>query len=259
MTNMSAIAHLEDGELLLLDDVATASSAPALEHLAMCARCADRLRVLKQHSLRISSLIAEVDLPADFRYPTLPAAPQARAIPHWWMQRHWQRAAAVLLIVASFAAVPPLRAWTVAWVAKQLAALTGAGRHDAAPVAPMAPPVAKDVPQALPIDSGATLWFNAEGPEFAFEVVNPQTIGTLTFSPSTRPMMGLDVVESGGETPLVRERGVRLINGTASTASYRLAVPAGVQRIRVRIGDEPWRTFTRADFEAGRAIELRRR
>jgi hypothetical protein len=259
MTNTSAGAHLDDGELLMLDDAASssASSADAREHLAGCTRCADRLRVLKQHSRRISSLIAEIDLPADFRYPTLPATPQVRAIHPWWTQRRWQRAAAVLLVIGSLAAVPPVRAWTVAWVAKQIAALTGASRRDAAPVTPT---VVQDAPQAAPpIDSGATLWFDAQGTELTIEVASPQASGTLTFSPSTRPMVGVEVVSGAGETPLVREHGVRLINSTASTASYRLAVPSGVQQVRVRIGDEAWRTFTRADVEAGRAIELRQR
>lgn len=187
MTNMSTGAHLEDGELMMLDDITAASTAAAREHMASCAGCADRLRVLREHSRRLSSLIAEIELPADFRFPSLPAAPQVRAVRPSWTQQHWRRAAAVLLVIGSLAAVSPLRAWTVGWVAKQIAALTGASRRDAAPVAH---PVAQDAPQALPIDSGATLWFDAEGPVLSVEVVSPQAIGILTLSPSTRPMTG---------------------------------------------------------------------
>ena len=209
--------------------------------------------MLRQHSSRISSLIAEIELPADFR---LPAAPQVRPVRPWWTQQRWQRAAAVLLIIGSLAAVPPVRAWAIGWVAKQIAALTGGSRRDAAPIAP---PVAQNAPPANAIDSGATLWFDAEGAELAVEIVSPQASGTLTFSPSTRPMTGVEVVNGAGETPLVREHGVRLINNSASTASYRLAVPATVLQIRVRIGDRPWQTFSRADVEAGRVVELRRR
>lgn len=256
MTNTGTGVHLDDGELMVLDDVASASTAAAREHTASCARCADRLRVLREHSRRVSSLIAEIELPADFRLPSLRAAPQVRAVRPSWTQQHWRRAAAVLLVLGSLAAVSPLRAWTIGWVAKQIAALTGADRRDAAPVPR---PVAQDAPQAPPVDSGATLWFDAEGAELAVEVASPQASGTLTLSPSSRPMTGVEVVNGAGETPLVREHGVRLINHAASTASYWLSVPAGVQRVRVRIGDQPWQTFSRADVEAGRAVGLRQR
>lgn len=253
MTMTSANPHLDDGELMVLDDAASASSAAEREHLASCARCADRLRVLRTHSRRVSSLIAEVELPADFRYPSLPAAPRVRTVRPWWTQQNWRRAAAVLFVIGSLAAVPPLRAWTVGWVARQIAALTGAGGADAPA---MTRPVAQPAPQAPPIDSGATLWFDADGPELAVEVANRQATGTLTFAASTRPMTGIEVLHGAGETPLVREHGVRLINRAASTASYRLSVPAGVQRIHVRIGEQPWQTFGRADVGSGRTVEL---
>lgn len=258
MTHTSADAHLEDGELLTLDDAASpsASSAAARDHVAACARCADRRRVLRQHSARVSSLIAELELPSDFRYPSLPTAPRVLAPRAGWTQQRLRRAAAVLLVVGSLAAVPPLRAWTVAWVQKGIAALTGAGRRDAAPAVRRAAPVAS---KTAPIDSGSTLWFDAEGPELAVEIASAQASGTLTLSSSVRPMTGIEVVNGAGETPLVREHGVRLINGPASTASYRLALPAAVQRVRVRIGDQPWLVLSRADVEAGRTVELRRR
>jgi hypothetical protein len=255
MTDTSTSPHLDDGELMTLDgEPSGASSADARAHLASCARCADRLRVLRKLSSNVSSRIAEVELPNDFRYPALPAAAQVRPLRSSWTQRNWRRAAAVLLVIGSFAAVSPLRAWTVGWIAKGVGALTGANRGGVSPTNP----VTRDTAQvAPPIDSGATLWFAAEGPELAVEIARPQTTGTLTLSAGTRPMVGVEVVNGAGETPLVRERGVRLINNAASTASYRLAIPAGVQRIRVRIGDQAWRTLTRADVDAGRAIELR--
>lgn len=258
MTHTSMDAHLDDGELMVLDDSASAptSSAAAREHLASCSHCADRLNVLRQHSRRVSSLIAEIELPDDFRVPSLPAAPHVRAARPSWAQQHWRRAAAVLLVIGSLAAVSPLRAWTIGWVAKQIAALTGASHRDATPVAP---PASQNPPPATPIDSGATLWFDAGSSELAVEVVSPQATGTLTLSPSPRPMTGVEVVNGAGETPLVREHGIRLLNNVGSTASYRLAVPSGVLRVRVRIGGQPWQTFNRADVETHRAVELRQR
>ncbi len=237
---------------MLLDDTELAPSAAAREHLAGCELCADRRRVLTRYSSRVSSLIAEVDLPAGFRYPTLPVAQRARSVRSSWTERHWRRAAVVLFVVGSLAAVPQLRAWTVGWVARQIAALTGAGGRDTPRVAP-----GQGARQAPAIDSGATLWFDADGSELAVEVANPQASGTLTFAPSTRPMTGVEIVNGEGETPLVREHGVRIINGHGSTASYRLAVQASVQRIRVRVGDQPWQAFSNADVGAGRVVELR--
>lgn len=254
MANTTASAHLDDGELLVLDDVAPTVSTAEREHLASCTQCADRLRVLRQYSRSVSSLIAELELPDDFRYPSRPAAPQVRAVRPWWTQQQWRRAAAVLFVIGSLAAVPPLRAWTIGWVARQVAALTGADRRDA-PIATH--PRAQGAPEAPAIDSGATLWFDADGPELAVEIANSQASGTLTFLPSSRPMTGVDVVNGAGETPFVREHGVRLVNAKTSTASYRVAIPASVERIRVRIGDRPWLILGAGEVGARRVFELR--
>ncbi|MEP6617674.1 MAG: hypothetical protein ABJE47_00105 [bacterium] len=252
MTDTSASAHLDDGELMVLDDVASGPSTTEREHLASCAQCADRLGVLRQYSRGVSSLIAELDVPDDFRYPSLPVAAPVRAVRPWWTQQQWRRAAAVLFVIGSLAAVPPLRAWTVGWVTRQIASLTG---RRATPS--VTRPIAPSAPEAAPMDSGATLWFDADGPELAVEVANPQASGTLTFVPSTRPATGVEVLNGAGETPFVREHGVRLVNSKTSSASYRLAIPASVERIRVRIGDRPWQVFGAADVGARRALELR--
>src|SRR3954471_18616673 len=176
MTDMSTGTHLDDGELMVLDGDASELDASRREHLAGCARCAERLRVLKGHSRRVSSLIAEIDLPADFRLPSLPANLKVRSIRPWWAQQGWRRAAAVLFFIGALAAVPPVRAWTVGWVKRQVAALTGADRRDTPTEASA---VTHPMPQAAAIDSGATLWFDVEGPELTVEFAHSQASGTL--------------------------------------------------------------------------------
>src|SRR3954471_21245275 len=143
MTDMSTGTHLDDGELMVLDGDASELDASRREHLAGCARCAERLRVLKGHSRHVSSLIAEIDLPADFRSPSLPAELEVRSIRPWWAQQGWRRAAAVLFVIGALAAVPPVRAWTVGWVKRQIAALTGSDHRDT-------PPVPREVAQPTP-------------------------------------------------------------------------------------------------------------
>src|SRR4051812_37092497 len=196
MTEMSAGAHLDDGELMVLDGDASVSDAAQREHLASCARCAERLRVLREHSRRVSSLIAEIDLPAGFRSPSLPAELNVRTIRPWWTQQGWRRAAAVLFVIGALAAVPPVRAWTVGWVKRQVAALTGADHRDTS-VGTSA--VTQPTPQAPAIDSGATLWFDVEGPELTVEFAHSQASGTLTLLPSTRATTGFEVVNGASE------------------------------------------------------------
>jgi hypothetical protein len=41
------------------------------------------------------------------------------------------------------------------------------------------------------------------------------------------------------ESPLVTGSGLRIVNTTASAATYEIAVPASVRRVVVRVGGEP--------------------
>jgi hypothetical protein len=55
---------------------------------------------------------------------------------------------------------------------------------------------------------------------------------------------------------VVTERGIRVQNRETSTATYRLALPRGVRRVRVRIADEPPVVVSLAQLEAGWSHEL---
>jgi hypothetical protein len=251
------IPHLEDSDLLHLVDGDESDEMRErwLTHIQSCQECARRLEVLRRRASLVSELLSEIDLPPGFAYPKLSVPSPARArsrpgavIPDF--SGAWVRAAAVvLLFLTSLIAVPPLRAWVVDSVTHgwtELAALFGGG------------PSAEE-PASSAAEGGSTLWFTPAGEEFRLEIVAPQAEGKLILTTVDGPQGALDITGRGsGATPLVFEGGLRILNTQRSTASYRVALPPGLARVRVRIGKGAPIVLGVEEIGPGRIVDLRR-
>jgi hypothetical protein len=223
-------------------------------HVDTCQACASRLELLERRSAKLSDLVAEIELPADFSYPALPV-PTARAVrtqPHRGsgLQSGWLRAAALAaLLLLPLVAVQPLRAAVTEWLSDRWADLTVLVQGDATPAEPQA--------QDGTEEAGVTLWFTPSGEELRIEIVSRQRAGTLLLRRTATREGSLQVTSGeAGETPVISEQGVRILNAPQSTASYEVGVPAGVRRVSIRIGDDPPIVLDRTEIQAGRPLGL---
>jgi hypothetical protein len=168
------------------------------------------------------------------------------------MDRRWLRAAAaVLLLVAAAAVATPARAWIAEWLGQRWAALTHRAPAEKRPVpAPPAPTQAA---------SSSKVSFVPGRSELLVEVAQRQAAGAITLvavdgDAAYAEVLGSDVLVD----VLVGPSGVRIRNDAAMTAGYRVAVPAGVRRVRLRVGGAE-RVVARADIgPAGWAMLLGR-
>ena len=248
-------AHLTDGELLFLagerQDVARETSlrledARARDqalHLEGCAECGQRLARLERRARRLSTLVAEIDLPAEFRYPALRAG-------RTWSPPGWLRAAAVVLVVlSSLLLVPPVRAWALGWVSARWTRITADRPAERARPRVSAAPAAR---------ASARLGFAPVGDELAIVVTAEPAGGALILTTTSAPEVTFEVVDgTGGETPLVHAGGLRILNMPTSRASYRVALPPSVERIEVRVGDRRHVLIERISIGRELRLELR--
>jgi hypothetical protein len=254
MTDTSTAPHLGDSELLhLVDGDASAFELDRwAQHVLACGGCSRRLEVLRRRTARLSALLSDVQPPEGFAYPELSDVPPA------WRRRRtrdsgsrtqWMRAAVVALaLIAPLALVQPLRAWvadqfSAGW--GRVAALAGGEQPDGAP------PPAAPAPRSR-------IWFTAVGPEFVIEIASAQPDGRLILRAAQGSEGSLEVVGGAGETPVLIQGGVRVLNGPHSHASYELTLPHSLERVRVRLGGEPWAVLSHQEIARGRLLELRR-
>ena len=95
------------------------------------------------------------------------------------------------------------------------------------------------------------------GDEFVLEFATRQAGGTLTVRPEPGPEVAVEAAGAGGAPLLVLPGGVRIRNTAASTASYRVALPPAVRRVRVRVGGGAEVVVGRAGLgPGGRTVEL---
>ena len=253
-------AHLTDGELLYVagerQDAAggtplRSEDAPERDwerHLEGCADCGSRLALLERRSRRLSALVAEVNLPAEFRFPVL-RSPVLRARPAW-RQGGWLRAAAVVLVVlSSLLLVPPVRAWALGWVSARWTRITADRPADA---------VRPRVSEAPAAGASTRLGLTPAGDALALVIDAEQTEGALILTTTSAREVTFEVVDGpDGETPLVHAGGLRVLNVPTSRASYRVALPPGVQRIHIRVGARAPVLVERARIGGELRIDLR--
>lgn len=248
-------AHLTDGELLFLagerHDAARGArlrSGDAPEHdwerhLEGCAECGRRLALLERRARRLSALVVEIDLPAEFRQPVLHAR-------RTWRHSGWLRAAAIVLVVlSSLLLVPPVRAWALGWVSARFTRIAAGHSADGAR------PRAADAPAER---ASARVGFAPAGDQLTIVVVAEQAGGALVLTTTSASEVTVEVVGGTGvETPLVHAGGLRILNVPTTRASYHVALPPSIGRIEVRVGHRPPVSIERASVGRERRVELR--
>lgn len=258
MTPAPSRAHLTDFVLLELLDGRGAAEERAewLAHAQSCAECGRTLYELRRTAALVSSAVARIQLPSEFRLeppegldgdgpatvvPLRSDAGDARrvAVPSWW------RAAAVLaLLLVPLVAVQPLRAAVTGWLADRWAQVSGLFVEEEAPAT-----IAGD---------GATIYFEAAGPDLEIRFDAPQPAGTLSLSAATGERVSFEITaDAADEAPVVSGSGLRIRNGAGSVASYAVGIPPTVRRVQVRVGDGPASHFQVGGADWRRVVPVR--
>ncbi|HEU4561041.1 MAG TPA: hypothetical protein VFS20_24530 [Longimicrobium sp.] len=252
--------HLDDGELLSLLD-GEADGAPRTDgeaHLAACPVCRERMERYRTRRERLAQLLVRADFPvpaapsvgsvadAPDDPKVIPLRPRAATRQPRFHQRPWLRAAAVvLLLVAAAVVATPARAWITEWVSRQWNRVA----QDDRPTPPRAaPPV--QAPPARP-QASAQVRFVPSGSELRVDVASVQATGTLTLVPVDGPAASAEVLGAQAVELLVVPSGLRIRNTSIVSADYRVRVPDGVRRVRVRIGGAPEVTVERGEIGSG--------
>lgn len=252
MTDTPTAMHLDDSEILhLVDGDASAFELDRwTKHVLDCSACTARLERLQRRSAALSVRLAEVQPPEGFVYPTLPAGAAVRRRPgpgRWAPGAARARAAALaLLVLAPLVFVAPLRAWvtdrvSTAW--EWAAALAGGEAPGEA------------APEPEPAGS-ARLWFTPAGATLRIDFASPQRGGELLLRATEGPEGSLEILRGAGETPVVTEGEVRILNTAASDATYLLSLPPSLRRVQVRVAGEEVASLTTDQIRGGARVEL---
>ncbi len=242
--------HLSDGELLrLLDDDGPGEELARLDaHVAICPRCGQGFRTLRQAALIVHERLEDLDDPATPPRASSAPIPLHRPVraPVW--TRTWARAAVLLLALAgALVTVAPLRARIVGWVAAAWGQL--AGSQATAPAGPI-PAVASAAPSSV-------LWFTPAGPQLRLVLSRRQAAGTLVLERAAGTSASLEVVPGGaGVVPLASERLLEIRNRADSRSSYVVRLPATTREVVLGIAGEPPRTIAAAALAAGVRVEV---
>ena len=190
-------------------------------------------------------------MPAQVRQAlsSLPVPPfDAGALRHRFAARRttpvilfWQRramlAAAAVFVAAVVAAASPVRQWIQEHIVRS------------API--VAPPSSSRPEVSSPPVSGATVSFATAGPEFTVRLDSVPTAGVLTIVGASGNEVSARVASgagTGGDAMVVLPNELRLRNAVSSRASYRVAMPSVVVRVRVVVAGQNhlrWRSTDR--------------
>lgn len=221
--------HPTDGTLLALHDGERGAELDApRQHVSSCAACQTRMAEIASNAAQVRQSLSSLPVPsfdADTMRRRLAARRATPAIPLW--RRPTMLAAAAVFVVAVVAAASPVRRWIEARVAR--------------PTPVFAPPSAT-VPEASPPQvSGATVSFAVAGPEFTIRLDSVPAAGVLTVVRAAGNELSARVAAgagTGGDDMVVLPNELRLRNAASSRASYRVAVPSVVVRVRVIVAGQ---------------------
>jgi hypothetical protein len=225
-----SLTHLDDADVLRVLDGACESAEREEHgaHVASCPACGTRAGVLARRVERLGRTLAAAD-PAS-RPIAFPAARIARAAQRRTIRR-WGIAAAITLLIAGAAGVPPVRAWIVG-AARTLFSRTTRGPAAVRPAAAPAAPVA-------PLDTAGAVTFTPPDNVFVLRIAGRQAVGTVTIEAAERASASATVTGDRGSVELlVLPDGLRIVNAQGSRAGYVVRLPGALSRVVLQIGQE---------------------
>jgi hypothetical protein len=218
--------HPSDGVLLALHDGESGGTLDADRvHVDHCADCQTRLAAIQNNSATVRQALAAIVVPpldTDAVRRQLAATHATRVVPLW----RWPAtlAASVLIVATAMtAAAGPLRHW----IAEHMSRSNGR--------ATVVRPSSTSVESQRPV-SGSTVSFAVVGSEFLVRLDSLPAAGELTIERVTTDKISARVsagVGTGGDAMVVLPGELLLRNTASSRASYTLALPHEVVRLRV--------------------------
>ena len=203
-------------------------------HMEGCSVCQSRQERMRARSSAVSRAVRESlratpvpELRRAAARRAVRAAAGRREVRRWRRRGVAAAASAAGLLVLSWT-VGPLRAWV--WER---------GPESAGGAVAVA-----TLPGAVVGAEGSIVAFAAAGDAFTLEVENVQAEGELLLQVLAVDRATAQIIDTSGESMLVLPRGLRIENFVSSSASYRITLPASVQRVIFRVGDSPARVIT---------------
>jgi anti-sigma factor RsiW len=223
MTTMTRDAHPAEADLVryLDGELALERINILSDHLVTCSDCALRTAELEEATSWLTGgielLDAEVRIDELARLRALNAARGAVArhpagSPAAQTAFLTRIAAVAALLVFGAVAASPVRAWFSEWLTP------GIQSESIPPAAQTAEPVRPSL--------GPPISFRPAGGVFRIELAYPQAVGTITVGVGNSDRATAQLLGAQDESILVLPSGLRVENGPASTASYRIDLPA---------------------------------
>jgi anti-sigma factor RsiW len=203
-------------------------------HLERCQACRRRSAALRAQSAAAAEYLrslpdgADTAAAARMRARTATRVAESRRARVGRQWRGWAAAAATAGLVMLSLGVDPLRAWVLARL--------GIG---SAPTAAPAGARPVSLPPVIVGSDGSVVSFPTASSTFELVVQEAQPSGEIRVQVRAGDRVTAQMVGAGGESMLVLPSGLQIENSAASTASYRISVPASVRVIVVRIGGAP--------------------
>jgi anti-sigma factor RsiW len=253
MPQADANRHLRDADLMrLLDgEESPLERTRNAAHLAACARCAAEAQRLGADAATVRGWLDRAEFES-----LLPATAAAAADhsagsdarrsprPPVSVGPAWLKAAAVLLFIAApVAAIPALRERIVAAFA------------DPTPAAAPATPTGAEA--AALASTAATIRFEPAPGVFSVSIDAAQADGTLRVQRSAGEHAVLTTDGAVGAGPVVSATALHIRNDPASSATYSLHVPAGVNVLVVHIGGRLAASLDATALSAGVELPVR--
>jgi hypothetical protein len=240
--------HFEDGDVIKLRDGECSGAEERMlrAHLEVCSTCrenADRIETLADGFVAAVKAIrhpTSVELPELHpKRETSRRGPLAVTAP--WHTRRGVRVAAVLALVTALAlTTAPARA------------LVGAGWQAIKTLF-----VGTPTPENQAQQTTALVSFAPRGEEFLVDFVHTQALGTLTVRIDTSASASARVLGGDGQDEMiVLQAGLRIMNTTASTASYELRLPPFLRDVEVRVASRTVATFSTVGMTGGARWEV---
>jgi hypothetical protein len=228
MLNTDQNHHIEDGDLVRLLDGECGFDEDSMlrQHLTVCHGCSSRYDSVSQLAQRFSTLFAAFDEQSQRHSgrPDRTSADKTRSsLKPWWSRGRARLIAAAAVVALALATASPVRALVVSgWEVLQ-SLFQGSGANSTSGQQ----------------TSSAVISFIPTQTRFVVELVHGQRSGRLTLFVDSLPTASARIVEGSRDDEIVvLANGLRIVNSSASTASYRLRVPPLVEIVEITIAGE---------------------